>query len=108
MGVRFSDDGAVPAPRVKVQLPHRRYDPGSDGIQVDVKEFVLVLIVFEYSGLVDPSHHDVVQGARAVQSRLSGHREIIETPSFFVKLIAQLETTSPTHFWIGRASRRDR
>ena len=41
------------------------------------KEPRLVLIVVEYSCLVDPPHHDVVQGSWYVQSRLAWHGVII-------------------------------
>jgi hypothetical protein len=47
-----------------------------------LEEFVFVLTVSEYSGLVDPSHRDAVEGPGDIQSGLSRHGEIIETPCF--------------------------
>lgn len=37
----------------------------------------LILIVVEYVGFVDSPYHDMVQGARYIQSRLTWHEVIV-------------------------------
>jgi hypothetical protein len=77
-------------------------DPGIDGtvalcniLPESFKKTGFILIIAEYGGLVDSSHHDVVQGAGDVESGLAGHGVIVLKKEGIVKLIDRSVSTSP-------------
>jgi hypothetical protein len=54
----------------------------------------LVFVVRKYCGFVYPSHHDVMQGTRNIETGLSWHEATIVILLMIVKIKAHLETTS--------------
>ena len=49
----------------------------------------LINIVFKYLRLVDAPHHDMMQGSRHIQSRLSRHEVIVFNTNRFVNVFAR-------------------
>ena len=76
-------------------------DPGKDGtaafgdvLSEPFEESRLVLVVLEDGGFIDPTHHDMVQGAGDIQSCLAGHGETIGERNNAVKQNALKASTS--------------
>jgi hypothetical protein len=66
-----------------------------DGHAKPIKKPGFIFVISEYSGFVDPSHHDVVQGSGDIQAGLARHGTSLQKDKFLVKQFDTEDTTSP-------------